>query len=107
MALGGAADGAGAEPGFRAGVNGSGLGQRLKARPHREGGVPRGRGTPSLVGHESGAGEAQCRAGDMAPIDEVGMIARGKTQPRALSLHSVVLIAADAAVALGVVISCW
>jgi eukaryotic-like serine/threonine-protein kinase len=47
-------------------------------------------------------GETQRRASDLAAPDEVGTIARGKTSG-ALSLRSVVLIAAGAGVALGVV----
>jgi serine/threonine-protein kinase len=47
-------------------------------------------------------GETQRRASDLA-IDEVGTIARGKVPSKALSLRSVVLIAAGAGVALGVV----
>jgi eukaryotic-like serine/threonine-protein kinase len=47
-------------------------------------------------------GETQRRASDLAPPDAVGTIARGKTSG-ALSLRSVILIAAGAGVALGVV----
>ncbi len=52
---------------------------------------------------DRGVGETQRRASDLAPVDEIGTTARGKTTSRALSLRSVVLIAAGAGVALGVV----
>jgi len=52
---------------------------------------------------DRGVGETQRRASDTAPIDEIGTTARGRTTSRALSLRSVVLIAAGAGVALGVV----